>query len=119
MKNVLKLALVIMSFNYAMGNTYKHCQTLHGELEFIHPLKSSHLFIAPHSLSSNQRQIASLKALSKSDVAQWETLHFKSQKSENLWSQKNLNFKSDFKNYIEVSLNDGKTHTFSLSCTEF
>jgi len=119
MKNVLKAVLIFMSFNYVMGNTYKHCQTLHGELEFIHPIKSSHIFIAPHSLTSNQRQIASLKAQEKNDVIQWETLHFKSHKSEYLWSQKNLNFKSNFTNYIEISLNDGKTHTFSLSCTEF
>lgn len=103
--------------SYAMASTtYTHCQSLYSEVEFIVPTGSKHLFFAPHSLSSNQRQIASLKPGEKSDVTQWETLQFATLKNKNLWSQKNLSFKSDFKNYLEVSMQDGKTHTFSLKC---
>lgn len=118
MKILLTFALATLTVLSAHAQSYQHCQTLHGDLEFILPVGESHLFLAPHSLSSNQRQIASLKNSEKSDVTEWETLHYTKDKKNNLWSQKNLNFKSDFKSFIEVSLNDGKTHTYSIKCAK-
>ena len=119
MQNIITTIIILLGINHAMANTYQHCQTLHGELEFIVPLNAQHLFIAPHSLTSSQRQIASLKKQPREDVKGLETLQFTSLKSEHSWSQHNLSFKSDFHNYLEVALNDGKTHTFSLKCTQF
>ncbi len=119
MKYVLSFIVLILGSTQVMANSYKHCQTSNGELEFILPVGAKHLFMAPHSLISNQRQIASLKASAKDDVTQWETLHFKVQKNHNIWSQQNLNFSSNFSDYLEVALNDGKTHTFSIKCTQF
>ena len=118
MKNVLLLVFLFTGLNQAIADSYKHCQTLNGELEFILPLGNNHLFLAPHSLISSQRQIASLKSKEQSDVTNWETVHYKSLKNQNLWSQQNVSFKSDFDQYLEVSLNDGKTHTYSLKCTK-
>lgn len=115
----LSLVLICCSFvtNIFASSTYIHCQSLYGEIEFLAPKGSKHLFLAPHSLISNQRQIASLKSGSKADITQWETLHYTSLNNKNLWSQKSLSFKSDFNKYVEVSLQDGKTHTFSLKCS--
>ncbi len=118
MKKLLTFTLAFLSIMSVQAQSYKHCQTLHGDLEFILPVGENHLFLAPHSLSSNQRQIASLKTGEKANVTDWETLHYKNDKKHNLWSQKNLSFKSDFKSFVEVSLNDGKTHTYSIKCSK-
>lgn len=118
MKLLLSALITFLSINGIYAQSYKHCQTLHGDLEFILPEGEKHLFLAPHSLISNQRQIASLNSGDKSDVTKWETFHYKKTNEHNIWSQKNLNFKSDFNKFIEVSLNDGKTHTYSLKCTK-
>lgn len=118
MKNVLLSVFLLTVLSNAMADTYKHCQTLRGELEFMLPLGSNHLFLAPHSLISSQREIASLNAGEPSDVTKWQTVHYKALKNHNIWSQQNVSFKSDFDNYIEVSLQDGKTLTYSLKCTK-
>ena len=110
------IALFIVQASFA--STYKYCQTQYGELEFVLPLKSKHLFLAPHSLSSSQRQLASLKSGNKNDMSQWETIHFKKENNFQSWTQQNLAFKSDFKKYIEVYSQEGKSHTYSLTCNE-
>lgn len=112
------IVLALISTVSAFSANYKYCQTQYGEIEIIIPAGSNHLFLAPHSLLSNQRQIASLKSGEKADLTQWETLHYKKESEKKFWSQKSLNFKSDFNKYIEISMNDGKTHTFSLSCSK-
>lgn len=118
MKVILSILTLTLSISTVWSQSYQHCQSLHGDLELILPVGEKHLFLAPHSLSSNQRQLASLKTGEKSSVTNWETIHFKSDKNLNFWSQKNLNFKSDFKSFVEVSMNEGKTHTYSIKCAK-
>jgi hypothetical protein len=118
MKNLMILSLTLLCLQVTYAQNYQHCQTRNGELEFILPIGEKHLFLAPHSLSSNQRQLASLKTGEKANVTDWETLHYKNDKKFNHFSQKNLNFKSDFNSFIEISMNDGKAHTYSIKCAK-
>jgi len=116
MKAVLFLILFGTSSLYA--GEHQLCRSIYGEIEFVVSSQKTHIFLAPHSFHKSQRQIASLETGNRENIDLWEPILIDSVAKIKLWRHDNVNFKSDFKKYVEISDRDGKTVSFSIICSK-